>query len=78
VEEAWRKAEEAAAATEKERQARAAKAMPAPKVCRRASKMQALLMISQHRAQEVMEDSEDVPEALPAKVSQSGKAPCIH
>jgi hypothetical protein len=40
--------------------------------------MQALLMILQCRAQEVAEDTEDVPKAPPAKVSQSGLAPNIH
>jgi hypothetical protein len=78
AEEAQRKAKEAAAAAEKEKQVRAAKAMPVLKVCQRASEMQALLTMPQRRAQEVTEDSEDAPEVPPAKVSQIGGALCVH
>jgi flagellar biosynthesis/type III secretory pathway chaperone len=75
AEEAWRKAEEAAAAMEREKQVRA---VPASKVCQMASKKQALLMTLQRRAQEVAEDSEDAPEAPPVKVSRFRGAPFIH
>jgi hypothetical protein len=63
---------------ERERQARAAKAAPASKVCWVASEKQALLTMLQHRAQEVAEDSEGVPEVLWAKVSQFGGSPYIY
>jgi hypothetical protein len=75
AEEARRKAEEEAAVTEREKQARAAKAVPASKVCRVSSEQQALLTMLQHRAQEVAEDSEGVTEVPLAKVSQFGGSP---